>query len=352
MSWTFRPSALQTKCYSKLTIDELISHYIKDNERANREGVMVPLPPSSVSKLRTIQWNIHNWMTSRDERNDTITRGIADSIFEGKPDVIVLNEYIWIDRRGNGRKQATRVSPQKLFQQELRRQGYAFYCGKNKRTQAVDSPTFIATTKVVRHYLEIPLSIDRSALCVQIDTEDDNGLWIIGTHLDAWDGDKRKQEMTKLLKYIQDHNGMFHPQGPVIIVGDFNQQRSSDYLPGEWGEVMKSLNQRKVCHNDGVSNLLRNHYFACVFDRPKNDQKNRKNAKTYMNTAVQCNWGKKERPPSTHWSGTIVDYSYSRNVPVHGIYVHPSGFSDHRMTVCDWDLPSSATSKKQRSQIN
>ena len=42
------------------------------------------------------------------------------------------------------------------------------------------------------------------------------------------------------------------------------------------------------------------------------------------------------RPPATHWSGTVVDFSYGRNVAPVSVSVGAPGLSDHRMTVCDW----------------
>jgi hypothetical protein len=87
-----------------------------------------------------------------------------------------------------------------------------------------------------------------------------------------------------------------------------------------------------VCHDDGVAALLQNHNFQCVFDQLQQVLGDDQQSSSFSATTFAL-------PPSTHWSGTTIDYSYSRNIPVHGVYVSPAGYSDHRMTVCDWKLP-------------
>ena len=49
---------------------------------------------------------------------------------------------------------------------------------------------------------------------------------------------------------------------------------------------------------------------------------------------VNVNWDT-AYPPATHWSGTIVDYSYGLNNH-HYVSIGPDNWSDHRLTVVDW----------------
>ena len=49
------------------------------------------------------------------------------------------------------------------------------------------------------------------------------------------------------------------------------------------------------------------------------------------------------KPPATHWTGTIVDYAYGRNLTAEGVYISPAYWSDHRMIVTDWAMRHVAT---------
>lgn len=112
----------------------------------------------------------------------------------------------------------------------------------------------------------------------------------------------------------------------VLIVGDFNQQRKGDYLDEEWERIKANMECRDIrSFTDGVDELLASHGFACVWDAVPPDARN---------------WPSHEPPPATHWSGTVIDYVYSkgRHVQNVGAYVSPSGLSDHRLIVTDWQV--------------
>jgi endonuclease/exonuclease/phosphatase family metal-dependent hydrolase len=353
MSWSFRPSALQNFNYHELSVDALISHYIQDNERAQKEGVHVPphpqhqleqhcvatstgpqdpqpLPPPSF--LRTLQWNLQAWTSPLGERNESVDRGIMETIFETCADVLILNEYHWRDNS----KTQTR------FEKKLQRKGYRHFCGNNI------TPTMIATKCPVLDFEEIVLSIERSALCLKIDAVGKNHkndfVWVIGTHLDAFNGNQRRREMQVLVDALQNRRIFFDEESkpiPVIIAGDFNQQRQEDYQGQEWNFIQQSMEKRSVCRDDGVATLLERQKFVCAIDQLVLQQRQAERMGLYCgeSSAVKrFNWEKASLPPSTHWSGTTIDYSYSRDFPVHGMYISPAGYSDHRMTVCDWSL--------------
>merc|ERR1711937_417602 len=90
---------------------------------------------------------------------------------------------------------------------------------------------------------------------------------------------------------------------PVIVTGDFNQQRRRDYYPSEWNRIAESASRRRVPTDDGVSSTLDDNNFRCVLDAVKGSS-------TSTDEEVQCNWDKASPPPSTHWSGTTIDYTY------------------------------------------
>jgi endonuclease/exonuclease/phosphatase family metal-dependent hydrolase len=224
-----------------------------------------------------------------------------DAIFEADADVIVLNEYDWGDRDS---RHAT-------FERKLREQGYDTFC-----RGTVFCPTAVATRFYVYETREIRLSEERSALALKVDKDSDI-VWVIGTHLDHEHGPQRRQEIQTLLQDLKQH---FEEDERIIILGDFNQQRRQDYSEAEWKLISDSMELRETCQDDGVATLLKEADFTCAWDGL---------------SASECNW-ETRKPPSTHWSGTIVDYSYGRHVEAEGVSISPAGWSDHRMQVCDW----------------
>lgn len=315
-SWTFRPSVLQESNYHQLTVDQITEYYIRDNDRAAKEGVVVPPHPSENQEsslplaLRTAQWNIQAWRSPTGKPvNPKDIQGVLRQV---NADVIILNEYHWNDRNHHIHTH---------FERFLRFQGYQqCYCGTN------GTPTLVASKYAVLEFKEITLSYERSALCLKLDLPS-RPLWVIGTHLDHLDGSQRQFEMKKLLQTISQE---FHKDDPIILAGDFNQQRQQDYPKKEWQRIEASMAKRKACRDDGVGALLEKQNFRCAFDQLLQQQQ--PHCKNY-------NWETSSHPPSTHWSGTTIDYSYSRNIPVQGVYISPAGYSDHRMTVCDWTVP-------------
>jgi endonuclease/exonuclease/phosphatase family metal-dependent hydrolase len=376
--WNFRPSVLSQKDYSTLNVEKIKEYYIQDNEKAQRCGITIPSHPSLKEEeqpqqpqqrqyyLRTLQWNLQAWTSPKGERNRAVSRGIMETILDCDADVLVLNEYHW---RDSG-------YIHQYFEKRLVEYGYRHsYCGKNGYT-----PTLVASKYPVLRYEEIVLSPERSALCMKIQlpttrttTTTSNGnshtacpIWIIGTHLDAFDGRQRNKEMRSLLDCLTSSNNHNNPDGllddddittttttPVMIMGDFNQQRMEDYTTEEWNVIRQSMDRRTVCHDDGVSAMLQQHNFTCVFNQIKHQEQQQQQQQQQQQRCcsfrkIHYNWEHPSLPPSTHWSGTTIDYQYSRNMQVHGVYVSPAGFSDHRMTVCDWVVPPVSSHTKNR----
>lgn len=314
-----------------MEVTELTEHCIRDNDQAQKDGVRISTHPQQQQQapqpqsptiapppqcfLRTLQWNIQAWTSPAKERSPSINQGIMDTIVDADADVMTLNEYHWCDRG----------TTQDVFEHHLREQGYTFFCACNM------TPTLVATRCRVLQYEEIPLSWERSAMCLKIEIRHTGVvMWVIGTHLDAFDGQQRTQEIQRLLKYLRQKKAMFDERTPMVIAGDFNPQRQRDYHHDEWQRIQESMDRRNVCRDDGVAKLLEGQQFRCVFDRLQTQHS--------LDNHVRSNWELASCPPSTHWSGTTIDYSYSRNLPIHGVYVSPAGFSDHRMTVCDWNM--------------
>jgi endonuclease/exonuclease/phosphatase family metal-dependent hydrolase len=307
--WSFRPSSFcSVTKYADLGVGALIDQYIRDNNRASDEGVAI-LPRSPSALIRTLQWNIHGWTTAQGVSRRRIAKRFMTTIFDADADVIVLNEYLFYDH--NYRHED--------FEKILREKGYSFCCG------TVSFPTAVATRFHVFETREILLSPSRGALLLLVgktsDSLESEKVWVIGTHLDHESGDQRKIEMKTLQDYM-DSSRLLDSCNRVILMGDFNQQRREDYKKSEWKQISESMANRRVVEDDGVSTLLRKMYFKCAWD--------------FLSASPECTNWETSRPPSTHWTGSIVDYSYGRMVSAVTASISPAGWSDHRMTVCDW----------------
>jgi endonuclease/exonuclease/phosphatase family metal-dependent hydrolase len=313
--WNFRPSSFcSVKKYAILGGETLINQYAGDNERASEEGVTI-LPRSPGALIRTLQWNVHGWTTAHGGSSDEITKGFIDTIIHADADVIVLNEYLFCNRNYHHED----------FEKKLRERGYYFFC-----CNTVSSfPTAIATRFHVFETREVLLSPRRSAVLLLVggtpDSLESDRVWVIGTHLDHENGRQRKREMQTLLNYTKSSRLLVDSPccDRVILMGDFNQQRQEDYTRSEWKQIAESMANRNVVEDDGVSTMLHKMNFKCAWTG-------------LSSSSPDCTNWETSRPPSTHWTGTIVDYSYGRNVNSLKASISPVGWSDHRMTVCDW----------------
>lgn len=407
-------------------VPEIVDWYVRDNETAASEGVAVPPRPATVprfhhrrlmdvrdalfsasssssaaaasitgpssssstsSSLRCLQWNIQAFTSPKDERNmHTITAGIIRAICETDSDVLVLNEIHWREMQmlcneNNAnpvphyhhceRTKKVIGSSQALLEEVLRLRGYHF----SRVANHGDTPTMIVTRKKILDHKEIVLSGNRSALCLLLEASSSfsqNGpCWVVGTHLDAFDAGARRSEIRTLLGELSGGGGR---SVPILIAGDFNQQRSRDYTESEWKRVASNACLRKVPLDDGVCGILEESGFRCVLDDArKNTNDHSGSASAGASQGVLCNWNQNQPPPSTHWSGTTIDYTYyfsnsnnsnnnnnqrsstattTTTLAPHGVYVGPAGFSDHRMTVTDWTLTTTGSGNRCASQNN
>ena len=127
--------------------------------------------------------------------------------------------------------------------------------------------------------------------------------------------------MRKLYPNLGDAEAAMQPT--LMIIGNFNQQRERDYTAEEWRQISARKHPRRSPLDDGVPALLEGAGFRCAFDSiPRRGR----------------NWLCDDPLPSTHWSGTVVEYTCFRGpgLKLDGVYVSPCGLSDHRMVVCDW----------------
>lgn len=328
-TWTRRPSVLSLENYkdAKLSRESFLEHYQEDNRLAAASaspGSQASAVPPRSSRFRTLQWNLNGWASDNGTLNSlTYSKQITATILQADADCIILNEYHWND--------SSRAHEE--LEKKLLGLGYTTQmCG------TVFCPTFLATRWHSSHKAELILSKERSAMVMRLMDDQGEFVTVIGTHLDHRDGQLRHKEMQKLLQDLfcqQRHGNPQEEQGAdfadddiidigadtrIILAGDLNQQRQIDYPHEEWeSAIAPSMVRRQVCLDDGVDTLLQKEGFLCAWE----------------NGSPTTNWTT-QHPPSTHWSGTVVDYSYGRNVAVNAVFISPVGWSDHRMTVVDW----------------
>jgi len=341
-NWSFRPSALALQSTADIyTIPPFHSRqrleecYEEDNRRAINEGIKILSPPNgdkSNNRIRTLQWNINSgYHIMNSAKNDVdIQTGIVNTIRDTNADFIVLNEYV------------------DVLDADLHRLGY-----HNITMGTVDFPTVVATRLHIIQQKEIILSYDRSAILTEVLVEEggDNdkrrtneSVWIIGTHINFQSGKQRNIEMQILMKEIDKMN-IINDDKPCCLLGDLNQQRSRDYSSEEWARITGGMKYRNATEDDGVANMLMSRGFVCCWDTTlpsvecdMEDEATSNAAEEKMrkkDSIVNVNWDT-AYAPATHWSGTIVDYSYGLNISPLYASIGPDNWSDHRLTVVDW----------------
>uniref|UniRef100_A0A7R9VBR6 Endonuclease/exonuclease/phosphatase domain-containing protein n=1 Tax=Pseudictyota dubia TaxID=2749911 RepID=A0A7R9VBR6_9STRA len=357
ISWTFRPSALATGAYKAASFKYLMDSYLDDGRRAKKNGFSVPealcgmhkteegspehgsdcgsRPTSRRHNIRTCQWNIHFLDPVDDDSNnddDEVKHAlrIADQLLSTDSDVIVMNEYSYIS--GGSPRGYPALN---ALCSRLEGAGYAVHVAK------CSFPTAVASRLPVDRVDKLRLDCNRHAVGVTVvlgddaadrqsedDTSDTVAVTIFGTHLDDLNGINRLKEAEVLLGEIESEYDKENDYANILVIGDFNQQRPEDYHPEEWKYICENKTHRGTTIDDGVSDLLTNANFRCSYDDCRDEAK-----------GVAHNWIPGDPPPATHWTSTVIDYSYYRgNIKPTGVFVSPSNLSDHRMIVSVWDV--------------
>jgi endonuclease/exonuclease/phosphatase family metal-dependent hydrolase len=339
--WKFRPSALAAAQhnYRDAYVHHLHACYARDNKSCSRivaekeGGKQQGRTEKRQRSFRTCQWNINslNYFLAHDnffESDHDAANKIADTLLETDSDVMVLNEF-GEDWEDPGR-------PIRHLQNLLENNGYRVYISRCLWPTAIATRLPLAATNTAdntsrpnEQYLN--LDEERGAVRLDLIAEDGRILRAYGTHLaemDVLNGKYRKREMKALLQHIAAATQDDEQRTPAatMIIGDFNQQRQQDYASDEWTAICANKERRGSPENDGNAEQLQNAGFICTLDA--------------ADASTTRNWdASKHPPPATHWSGTIVDYTYFRSplsLQVSGIFVSPCGFSDHRLIVTDW----------------
>lgn len=359
VSWAFRPTALKGD-YRIASAASLMKLYLDDGRRASKNGFSFPKREWLVSRgkcsdksstssycddfrmgqrglcLRTCQWNIHYltapWlredadMVAPEVVGEIHARRVADQLLEVDADVIVMNEFGY----GDGGQS---VSPPGLdvLRSRLEGAGYSIHVAECSFPTAV--ATRLPVEKVEKFWLDgsraavgvtLLLVGEESAVDDVIKDESNTSVTVYGTHLDDLNGSNRLKEAEALIVGLD--GSTKERKSNILLVGDFNQQRQEDYSPNEWKSICENKARRGSPEDDGVGSLLRGKQFRCSYDACRDKLRD-----------VACNWTAGDPPPATHWTSTVIDYSYFRGeIGVSGVYVSPSNLSDHRMIITDW----------------
>eukprot|EP00747_Dinoflagellata_sp_TGD_P170786 gnl/TRDRNA2_/TRDRNA2_203232_c0_seq1.p1 gnl/TRDRNA2_/TRDRNA2_203232_c0~~gnl/TRDRNA2_/TRDRNA2_203232_c0_seq1.p1 ORF type:complete len:338 (-),score=50.80 gnl/TRDRNA2_/TRDRNA2_203232_c0_seq1:190-1155(-) len=271
--------------------------------KADGTGTALPV-------LRLLQWNLHNFKDVWSEPQDATD--FAELVLGADPDVLILQECgLRHDDLYNDSE------PAHMFAKQLNRAGYSL------TPHGVDMPIVLASRLPVSRRETVPLDSSNfgagkycaAFACIRIPSGTD--VCIYGTHLNYRNAEPpRSQQIDALLLHCQ----QFPSDTAVLVVADFNQQRKRDYAPDEWAMISECMCNRGEPEDDHVCSKLEQAGFKCCLD----------------STSARRNWPLSAYPPPTHWTGTIVDYAFSRCLEADGMYVIQTHFSDHFPLVTDW----------------
>lgn len=293
--------------------DILVPLYLQDVCQDLLVSGAVAPKPAVPSILRVCQWNINSFDGAGRAISRPRPRSVLAHALEFKADVLVLNE--WDDTR---KEEGKRI---------LKEYGYS-----HQTKSDANFPTMIAVhdrCKSKKGALSLTLGIEdgehRAAIkrCVKL-PDSKATVAIYGTHLHHEGPDAiREREAQNLLAHIERHDASV----PTLVVGDFNHPRRRDYALEEWDiiQARQVEGERSLVDEEGqVHGLFEASGFQCSLDHPQ----------------AQRNWPTDALPPSTHWTGMALDYSFARGLDLHGSYVAPTALSDHFPVISDWIAPS------------
>lgn len=126
----------------------------------------------------------------------------------------------------------------------------------------------------------------------------------LNTHLEVFDkiGDRRINQM----KIIMEHVSKKYLESSVIVVGDFNTLKKSDYSEKEWNYIVDVDTKRGIETKEDAIPIIEN--------------------AGYIDSFVDS---KAPLHPISVWSNRRVDYIYGRNVTFSQSNIVQTGLSDH-----------------------
>jgi endonuclease/exonuclease/phosphatase family metal-dependent hydrolase len=249
--------------------------------------------------LRIMTYNVHGFKTKNFKKSFDQIIGIIGQI---DPDVLALEEvYIY---RPN--ETCTQQQLRQMLKQHKLHHGIFSRCGIN----AVFSkfPFDCSEIDLGKDYVK---KIPRNALVCTFPN-----LIVVGTHLDVFDesGSLRKQQIKKILDRLRSDDLDVLENKQIVITGDFNSLRRSDYTDMEWEELARIDHKRGVTTIVDAVHVLEKSGFKDSFD----------SCGTSIKVSV--------------WSNRRVDYIFGKNVRFSQTSEHRVTLSDHYPVYADISL--------------
>jgi endonuclease/exonuclease/phosphatase family metal-dependent hydrolase len=126
----------------------------------------------------------------------------------------------------------------------------------------------------------------------------------LSTHLEVFDvlGKHRINQMEK----IMEHMSKRYSDSSIVVVGDFNSLRKSDYSEKEWNRIIEIDEKRGIETKEDVIPIIENAGYIDSFV----------DSNTFLH-------------PVSVWTNRRVDYVYGRNVTFSQTEIVRTGLSDH-----------------------
>jgi hypothetical protein len=260
---------------------------------------VTPYTPSS----RTLKKDLRMTRVSPplDPKNigkETANMQAFSTALKTNPDVIILNEYRWYDKRcDNGALEAT-----------LERSGYTLHYA------SVFSTTAIATKFPVARKEEATVNDEHNAVLVLITIpKTEQQVWICSTNLTAYDEHARQNEVEVLLGCIKDIVGK---DDKVIISGDLHNDLNQT-APSEESTVSE--------HDSGsVGECLADEDFISMTDL----------SHQWLDESTALSTSARSKSTSSSDALVAVDFTFSRNIKGGTFFESQKD----GLTVCDWFL--------------
>lgn len=289
------------KIYSK---EQTIDSYIADQARDAQFNDVIPKKSGKIIRIMT--YNVHYWRDPRDKRN--IFKEIMSVIRKINPDILILQEVSFVT----------------LSEQELSKALNSLEFQDNNVKFCEASRIFggffgnlIASKYPIVSAKGIKLTDPKEGRCAiscTINLPNNTNIKVYGIHLDVFDATERVRntEMQEIL------NDVKNSPYPVILAGDFNSIKRSNYADDEWNVIAYQYQRLGIPLRTDITDVLKSTHWNTSFEKAGSTQ-----------------------PKYTSWSGRTIDYIYlspNWNIPVVGSYVYHDAASDHLPVIMDLEI--------------
>ncbi len=209
-----------------------LTRWFIEHETLRGKSQHIPLKHSTDDVLRVCTYNCHFWLGPSQSSFVSNTEAIVKVIEQCDADVLVLNEYVPI--------RESSLLP--VVGEHLQKLGYVHstLASSPKWTDVTFVTVVFSRLAFLQTQKEEQLMLygDRHAVHVAVDLKGTK-VHIFGLHLDVYDEDgttRLKQAQHVLSKCSQLEN--------VVIAGDLNSLRRSDYCDADWEKIVEHDKRR------------------------------------------------------------------------------------------------------------